>query len=146
MSDYNVLIKKQSMIYLGGPPLVKMATGEETDHETLGGAQMHTDTSGTRRIPGRRRARCHSPLPRDRLAPEPFAKARTTADAFVAEEPVHGFRKNCWASWIPTCDSPLDIREVIGRVVDGSRFEEFKPRYGTTLVCGWASIHGYLSW
>lgn len=141
MSDYNVLIKKHSMIYLGGPPLVKMATGEESDHETLGGAQMHTDVSGLGEYladdePDAIRL-CREIVSHLNIRkPGPAPTFRPDSPVMDSEE-LLGLVD-------PDLRRPLDIREVIGRVVDGSRFEEFKPRYGPTLVCGWASIHGYL--
>ncbi len=140
MSDYNVVIKKQSKIFLAGPPLVKMATGEDSDDESLGGAQMHADISGLgeylaedepdalrlcREIVSHLNWR--KPGPEPSLAPEP---------PVLDEEELLG---------IIDADlrRPVEIRDVIGRIVDGSRFEEFKPRYGQTIVCGFASIQGY---
>ncbi|MBW1789014.1 MAG: acyl-CoA carboxylase subunit beta [Deltaproteobacteria bacterium] len=140
MSDYNIFIKKQSKVFLGGPPLVKMATGEDADDESLGGAEMHTQTSGLG----------------DYLAEDEYDGAR------MCREVVSHLN---WRKWGPgptlPADEPIydpdellgivskdlkgsfDIREVIARIVDGSRFEDFKPLYGPTLVCGWASIDGY---
>ncbi len=141
MSDYNVLIKKQSMIYLAGPPLVKMATGEESDHETLGGAQMHTDVSGLgeylaedERDAVRMCREIVSHLNWRKPGPGP---------AFDAAPPLHD-PEELLGLVEPELRRPVDVREVIARIADGSRFEEFKARYGPTLVCGWASIHGYL--
>jgi acetyl-CoA carboxylase carboxyltransferase component len=140
MSDYNVVIKEQSKIFLAGPPLVKMATGEESDDETLGGAQMHADISGLgeylaedepdalrycREIVSHLNWRKPGPPPT--LNPEP---------PLLDPEELLGIID-------PELRRPADIRDVIGRVVDGSRFEEFKPRYGPTMVCGFASIEGY---
>jgi acetyl-CoA carboxylase carboxyltransferase component len=140
MSDYNIVIKKQSKIFLAGPPLVKMATGEESDDETLGGAQMHAEISGLgeylaedepdalrlcREVMSHLNWRKAGPPPR-------LAGDEPTLDP----EELLGLMS-------PDLRRPVDVRELIGRVVDGSRFEEFKPRYGTTLVCGFASIHGY---
>lgn len=140
MSDYNIVIKQQSKIFLAGPPLVKMATGEESDDETLGGAQMHAEVSGLgeylaedepdalrlcREVMSHLNWRKPGPLP-----------------SLRADEPVLD-PEELLGLMDPDLRRPVDVRDVIGRVVDGSRFEEFKPRYGATIVCGWASIHGY---
>ncbi|HNJ98446.1 MAG TPA: carboxyl transferase domain-containing protein [Ilumatobacteraceae bacterium] len=140
MSDYNIVVKDQSKIFLAGPPLVKMATGEESDDETLGGAKLHAEVSGLG---------------------DYFAEDEMDAIRMCREVVSHlNWRKPVGAvpmrSDAPLYDpdellglvsrdlrQPLDIRDVIARVVDGSRFEEFKPRYGPTMVCGWASIHGH---
>ncbi len=140
MSDYNVLIREKSKIFLAGPPLVKMATGEESDDESLGGAQMHAEISGLGEYLAEderdalrlcREVVSHlnwrKPGPPPSLRPDPPQ---------LDPEELLGIMS-------PDLRRPVDIREVVGRVVDGSRFEEFKPRYGSTLVCGWASIHGY---
>jgi acetyl-CoA carboxylase carboxyltransferase component len=140
MSDYNVVIKKQSKIFLAGPPLVKMATGEDSDDETLGGAQMHADISGLGEYlaedePDAMRM-CReivSHLNWRKPGPEP---------ALRADPPVLD-PEELLGTMDPELRRPVEIRDVIGRIVDGSRFEEFKPRYGPTLVCGFASIHGY---
>ena len=140
LSDYNIVVKDQSKIFLAGPPLVKMATGEESDDETLGGAQLHAEVSGLgdyfaedemdairlcREVVSHLNWRKHGPTP-----------------SLVAEEPVYDADE---LLGIVSRDlrQPVDVRDVIARVVDGSRFEEFKSRYGNTLICGWASIHGY---
>ncbi|MGD9751254.1 MAG: acyl-CoA carboxylase subunit beta [Acidimicrobiia bacterium] len=140
MSDYNIMIRDQSKVFLGGPPLVKMATGEESDDETLGGAVMHTEISGLGDYLANDEADairlCRevvSHLNWRKLGPGP---------TMAADEPVHD-AEDLLGMVSLDLRQPLDIREVIARVVDGSRFEEFKARYGTTLVCGWASIHGY---
>jgi acetyl-CoA carboxylase carboxyltransferase component len=140
MSDYNIVIKEQSKIFLAGPPLVKMATGEESDDETLGGAKMHAEVSGLAEYFAEdERDACR--LCREVMShlnwrkPGPPPSLRPDPPRLDAEE-LLGLMS-------PDLRRPVDVRELIGRVVDGSRFEEFKPRYGNTLVCGWASVEGY---
>ena len=141
MSDYVVMVEKQAQVYLAGPPLVKMATGEDTDHEELGGAEMHSRdlaasrttsraTSATRSASAARSSRTST----GRRAPR-RRRARSSRRATTAEE-LLGIAS-------PDIKVPFDPREVIARIVDGSRFSEFKPLYGTTLVCGWAHLHGF---
>ena len=140
MSDYNIFVKNQAMVALGSPPLVKMATGEDADPEKLGGADMHTAISGLgdyiaademdgirlcREVLRHLNWRKHGPGP-----------------SLPSDPPVHD-PDELLGIVNEDLTIPFDIREVIARVVDGSRFEEFKPRYGPTLVTGWASIHGY---
>ena len=140
MSDYNIFIKGRSKVFLAGPPLVKMATGEDADDESLGGAEMHCTTSGLgdylaedeldairicRQVVGHFNWRKHGPGP-----------------TMPADEPVHD-PEGLLGIVARDLRKPFDIREVVARVVDGSRFEEFKPLYGPTLVCGWASVHGF---
>ncbi len=140
MSDYNIFIKKQSKVFLGGPPLVKMATGEDADEESLGGAEMHTQISGLGdylaedEYDGIRMCReVISHLNWRKLGPGP---SKSPDDPIHDPEELLGIVSR-------DLKSPFDMREVVARVVDGSRFEEFKPLYGPTLVCGWASIMGY---
>ena len=140
MSDYNILIKNQSRVFLGGPPLVKMATGEDADPESLGGADMHTTISGLGdylaqdEMDGIRMCReVVSHLNWRKRGPEPAQKYL---------EPMHD-PEELLGIVSKDLRSPFDMREVIARIVDGSEFEDFKPLYGTTLVCGWATIHGY---
>jgi acyl-CoA carboxylase subunit beta len=145
MSDYAVLVKEQARVYLGGPPLVKMATGEVAEEEELGGAQMHAAVSGVadylaedehdalrigREIVAHLNWRKHGPSP------------SLLGTGGVPDEPIHDPEELLGIGSVDV-RVPFEVREVIARVVDGSRFAEFKPRYGTTLVCGWASIHGY---
>jgi len=140
MSDYNVVIKEQSKIFLAGPPLVKMATGEESDDESLGGAKMHAEISGLGEYfaedePDALRL-CReivSHLNWRKPGPPPSLRAEPPV---LDPEELLGIID-------PELKRPVEIRDVIGRIVDGSRFEEFKPRYGPTLVCGFASIEGY---
>ncbi len=140
MSDYNIVIKKQSKIFLAGPPLVKMATGEESDDETLGGAQMHAEISGLGEY-----------LAEDepdalRLCREVMSHLNVKkkgAPATMQADPPAYDPEELLGIMSPDLRRPVDVRDVIARFVDGSRFEEFKPRYGTTLICGWASVEGY---
>jgi acetyl-CoA carboxylase carboxyltransferase component len=140
MSDYNVVIKEQSKIFLAGPPLVKMATGEDSDDESLGGAKMHAEISGLGEYFAedeqdalRICREIVSHLNWRKAGPEP---------SLLADPPVLD-PEELLGIIDPDLRRPVDIRDVIGRIVDGSRFEEFKARYGPTLVCGFASIHGY---
>lgn len=140
MSDYTILIQNQSQVFLGGPPLVKMATGEDADVESLGGADMHATASGLgdylardemdairmcREVVGHLNWRKRGPEPAADFAP-----------------PIHD-PEGLLGLVSRDLRQPFDVREVIARIVDGSRFEEFKPLYGPTLVCGWATLHGY---
>ena len=140
MSDYNIFIKEQSKVFLAGPPLVKMATGEDSDDESLGGGEMHAATSGLAdylaedEMDALRMCReVVSHLDWRKAGPEP---------SYVADEPVHD-PEGLMGMVSRDLRQPVDVKEIIGRVVDGSRFEEFKPRYGPTLICGFATIHGY---
>jgi len=139
MSDHVVMIKERSKVFLAGPPLVKMATGEESDDESLGGAEMHARISGLadyfavdeldairigRRIVDRLNWVKQGPAPRP-----------VTEPLFDTEELI---------GIVPgDLRIPFDPREVIARIVDGSDFDEFKPLYGSSLVTGWAQLHGY---
>ncbi len=140
MSDYNIFIRNQSKVFLGGPPLVKMATGEDADEESLGGADMHCTISGLGdylaedEMDGIRLLReVMSHLNWRKLGPGP---------SLPVDEPVHD-PEDLLGMVSKDLKQPFDMREVIARIVDGSRFEEFKPLYGPTLVCGWASVHGF---
>ena len=140
MSDYNIFIKKQSRVFLGGPPLVKMATGEDADEESLGGADMHTTVSGLGDY------LAEDELDGIRMCREVVAhlnwRKQGPGPTVAADDPVFD-PEDLLGIVSKDLRSPFDMREVIARIVDGSRFEEFKPLYGPTLVCGWASVHGY---
>ena len=140
MSDYNIFIKNQSQVALGGPPLVKMATGEDADYEQLAGADMHTRISGLGdylaqdELDGIRMCReVVRHLNWRKLGPGPSLPA--DPPQFDPEELLGIVNEDLRV--------PFDMRDVIARIVDGSRFEEFKPLYGPTLVTGWSSVHGY---
>ncbi|NRA01659.1 MAG: acyl-CoA carboxylase subunit beta [Myxococcales bacterium] len=140
MSDYNIVVKEQSKIFLAGPPLVKMATGEESDDETLGGAQMHAEISGLGEYlaeDDRDALRLCREVVSHLNWSKPGPMPRPDFDEPVLDpEELLGLMS-------PDLRRPVDVRDLIGRIVDGSRFEEFKPRYGSTLVCGWAELEGY---
>ena len=140
MSDYVVMVKERAKVFLGGPPLVKMATGEVSDDESLGGAEMHARISGLA----------------DYLAVDEYDAIRLgrsivkrlnwrkhgTAPAADFAEPV--FDAEDLLGIVSTdLKIPFDPREVISRIVDGSEFDEFKPLYGSSLVTGYAQLHGY---
>jgi 3-methylcrotonyl-CoA carboxylase beta subunit len=140
MSDESIIVRNQGTIFLGGPPLVKAATGEVVSAEELGGADVHSRQSGVtdhmaqndahaiglaRRIIGNLNAPQHSP-----------AGWREPREPLYAPDDIY--------SVVPTdTRKPYDIREIIARLVDGSEFDEFKKLYGATLVCGFAHLWGY---
>jgi acetyl-CoA carboxylase carboxyltransferase component len=141
MSDYTIMVKERASVYLGGPPLVKMATGEETDDESLGGATMHATQSGLADYVA------NDELDALRLARAVIARVGPTAATptpppAVATTPLYPAEE---LLGIPSADLrvPYDPREVLARIVDGSEFDEFKPAYGTALVTGWSRLHGY---
>lgn len=140
MSDYSIFVKEQAKVFLAGPPLVKMATNEVVDDETLGGAEMHTKISGVSDY------LAEDELDGIRIARELVATLRLPKTHFqpegLAEEPTYS-EEELLGIVPPDVKIPFDIREVIARTVDGSEFTEFKPDHGETLVCGWAKIHGY---
>src|SRR5437016_3690977 len=140
MSDYVVMVKKQAQVFLAGPPLVKMATGEISDEESLGGAEMHSRVSGLSdylaedELDGIRIAR---DIVRHLNRPKPeIPNLRPVVEPAYDPDELLG---------VASADVrvPFEIRDVIARIVDGSEFEEFKPEYGPTLVTGFAHIHGF---
>ena len=140
MSDESIIVKEQGTIFLGGPPLVKAATGELVTAEELGGADVHSRTSGVTDHYAQNDAhalglarRVVNTLNRDK---QPGVTLREPKPPLYPKEDIYGI--------VPTdLRKPFDIREVIARVVDGSELDEFKKLYGTTLICGFAHIHGY---
>lgn len=140
MSDYTIFIKKQSKVFLAGPPLVKMATGEDADDETLGGGELHAERSGLadylaeNEMDALRMCReVVSHLDWQKAGPGP---------SYSIDGPIHD-SEGLMGLVSKDLKQPVDVREIIGRIVDGSRFEEFKPRYGPSMVCGFSTIHGY---
>ena len=140
MSDYTIFVKGGAKVFLGGPPLVKMAIGEDADEEELGGAEMHARESGLadylavdemdairlgRQVVAR--------LNRHKQGPGP---------TWPSSEPLYA-REELLGCAATDAQTPVDVREILARVLDGSDFDEFKPLYGTMLVTGWGSIHGF---
>lgn len=140
MCDYSVFVKGGAKVFLGGPPLVKMATGEESTDEELGGAEMHSRVSGLsdylaldeydalrigRQIVANLNWKKLGPPPHSDVEPP-----RYDAEELLGLAPAD-------------LKVPVDMREILARIVDGSRLQEFKPEYGTNLITGWAAIHGF---
>jgi len=140
LCDWVVMVRGQAKVFLGGPPLVRMATGEVAEEEELGGAEMHSRVSGVsdflaederdairlgRAIVGRLEWR--------KAGPGPSA---------AADAPLHDAEDLLGLASFDL-RQPIDVREVLARIVDGSLLDEFKPLYGANLLTGWASIHGY---
>ncbi|HKT90827.1 MAG TPA: carboxyl transferase domain-containing protein, partial [Paraburkholderia sp.] len=140
MSDESIIVKNQGTIFLGGPPLVKAATGEEVTAEDLGGADVHTRLSG---VADYFAQNDHHALSLARNIVQHLNRRKP--DQIRLHEPVEPlYPTEELYGVIPTdTRKPYDVREVIARIVDGSEFDEFKARYGTTLVCGFARIWGY---
>ena len=141
MSDQTVIVKGTGTIFLGGPPLVKAATGEEVTAEDLGGADVHTQMSG---VADYFAEHDEHALQLARTIVESFRPARRLpADMTTPEPPLYDPHE---LYGVVNVDSryPYDVREVIARIVDGSRFDEFKERYGKTLVTGFARLNGFL--
>ena len=140
MSDETIIVREQGTIVLGGPPLVRAATGEVVDAEALGGADVHTAQSGVADHFAENDAHALQ-IAREVVAHLNRSKAMPLALRSPAE-PLYDPRE--LAGIVPRDTRiPFDVREVIARVVDGSEFHEFKSRYGKTLVCGFAHVHGY---
>src|SRR5487761_339641 len=141
MCDYSVLVDGQAKVFLGGPPLVKMATGEESDDEELGGASMHARVSGLAdflAVDEKDALR----IGRDIMARINWRKLGPPPSVADPAEPAYDPDE---ILGIVSADVkvPFDPREVLARTVDGSEFDEYKPLYGTSLVTGWARVHGY---
>jgi len=140
LSDYNIVVKEQSKIFLAGPPLVQMATGEISDDETLGGAQMHAEVSGLGDY------FAEDEMDAIRICREVVShldwRKHDDRPPMIADPPVLD-EEELLGLVGKDLRKPLDVREIYGRIVDGSRFEEYKTRYGPNMVCGWGQIHGH---
>lgn len=140
MSDESIIVRNQGTIFLGGPPLVKAATGEIVTSEELGGGDVHTKISG---VTDHLVENDEEALYKAReIVFHLNRKQKTSCSRVASEEPL--YEKEEILGVLPKdLRVPFDIRELIARVVDGSRFHEFKKLYGETLVCGFAHIYGY---
>jgi 3-methylcrotonyl-CoA carboxylase beta subunit len=139
MADESVMVREQATIFLGGPPLVKAATGEVISAEALGGAEVHCRESGTADHYAEDDIHALT-LTRDIIThlnrPKPAEPTASFEEPLYPAEELHGI--------IPSdARKPIDVREIIARLVDGSHFNEFKALYGTTLVCGFAQLYGH---
>ena len=140
MSDEVVMVRQQGTIFLGGPPLVRAATGEEVDPETLGGADVHTRVSG---VADHQAADDEDALAITRDIVENFVRRRSLPFQVSSPEPPAHDAAELYGIVDPDNRRQYDVRQVIARIVDGSRFHEFKAGYGETLVCGFSRIWGY---
>lgn len=140
MADYSVMIKERAKVFLGGPPLVKMATGEDSTDEELGGAEMHSQVSGLSDYLAADEYDCLR-IGRMIMAHLKWNKLGY-GPIWEADEPLYPAED---LLTIASADLriPFDMRAVIARLVDGSRFDEYKRLYGRSLVVGWASLHGF---
>jgi acetyl-CoA carboxylase carboxyltransferase component len=137
MSDWVVMVRGGAKVFLGGPPLVKMATGEESDDESLGGAEMHARVSGLADYLAEDEVDCI------RIGRDIVKRLNLTPTVDRPSSPPRYDEEDLLGIAATDLRVPFDPREVLARVVDDSDFDEFKPLYGTSLVTGWARIHGY---
>jgi acetyl-CoA carboxylase carboxyltransferase component len=138
MSDYTIMVKNEAKVFLAGPPLVRMATNEVVDEESLGGARMHSTISGVSDY------LAEDEMDGIRLAREIMShlKSPKQKDQSEIKEPSYD-KEEILGIVSADVRIPFDQRELIGRIVDGSEFSEFKPLYGNTLITGFANINGY---
>ena len=141
MSDEAIIVRNQGTIFLGGPPLVKAATGEEVTPEELGGGDVHSRVSG---VTDHLAANDEEALDLARAAVANLHRATPQAIDRIEPEPPAYDPKELYGIVPTSMRKPFEAREIIARIVDGSLFSEFKENYGTTVVCGFARIHGYL--
>jgi acetyl-CoA carboxylase carboxyltransferase component len=137
MSDWVVMVRGGAKVFLGGPPLVKMATGEESDDESLGGADMHARVSGLADYLAEDEVDCL------RIGRDIVRRLNLTPTLDRVSSPPRFPEEDLLGIAATDLRVPFDPRDVLARVVDDSDFDEFKPLYGTSLVCGWAEIHGW---
>lgn len=140
LSDYSVIVRGTGAVFLGGPPLVKAATGEEVSAEELGGADMHTSVSGTCDYPAASEDEAIV-IGREIVAQWDQQK-KCDIQRDTPEDPAYD-PEELYGILPDDIKKQFDMREVIARIVDGSRFHEYQPNYGTTLVCGFANIWGF---
>lgn len=140
MADESIIVKEQATIFLGGPPLVKAATGEVVSAEELGGGDVHTRISG---VADQLANNDHHALSLARNAVSRLNRTKTHQMDIAAVKPPRFDPKEIYGIVPADAKQTYDVKEVIARVVDDSEFDEFKPLYGTTLVCGFARIFGY---
>ena len=140
MADYAVMVKERAKVFLGGPPLVKMATGEVSTDEELGGADMHSKISG---LSDYLAADEHDAI---RIGREIVAHLNWSKAGYgpnqPADDPLYD-SEDLLGIISSDLKVPFDMREVLARLLDGSRFDEYKYHYGTSLLTGWGSIHGF---
>lgn len=140
MADESIIVKEQGTIFLGGPPLVKAATGEVVTAEELGGADVHARTSG---VADHLAQNDHHALQLARQAVGRLNRVKPIqSDVTEVKEPLYD-AKEIYGIIPKDTRQPYDVREIIARIVDGSEFDEFKALYGNTLICGFARIFGY---
>ncbi len=140
MSDYSIFVKNNAKVFLAGPPLVKMATNEVVDDESLGGAEMHSRISGVSDY------LAEDEVDGIRIARDIVSRLKAANVHYVPTkkiEPPKYSSNELLGIVSAEVKRPFDARELIARIVDGSEFSEFKPEWGNTLVTGWAEIHGY---
>lgn len=140
MSDEVIMVKNQATIFLGGPPLVKAATGEEVDAETLGGAEVHCRKSGVADYMADSDE--EALILARQLVSQLNRKKRVSLDLRKPKEPEYK-ASEIYGILPEDPRTPFDVREILARIVDASEFEEFKPLYGSSIVCAFAHLHGY---
>ncbi len=142
MSDETVIVKEQGTIFLGGPPLVKAATGEVVSTEDLGGGDVHTRLSGVAdHLAESDEHALH--IVRNIVESLGARSSAEWADITAPEEPLYD-AEDIYSILPADSKKPMPMRELLARMLDGSKLHEFKPRYGTTLICGFARIYGHL--
>lgn len=141
MSDEAIIVRNQGTIFLGGPPLVKAATGEDINAEDLGGADVHARTSGV--VDHYAENDAHALDLARQAVSRLNREARQKSIVATPAQPPRLNASDLYGVVPKDARQPFDVREIIGRVVDDSAFDEFKPLYGATLICGFARIHGY---